>query len=137
MRFVFSPSSTIGDYFGCFSDNIEHFSDGTHGVRGVKTKIEESLEKKNIMTSPMKIGSFGYVGTCIASGAAALAAGHGKEFNYSSDPYDATRDQKMKDLEAHHTAVGERKAFKPMCHPLDMFDAMEHTAASKVRQCCG
>lgn len=125
-------SSTIGDYAGCFQATSDHFSEGTYGVRGVKTKIEESLEKKNVMTSPMKIGSFGYVGTTLADGAAAKVAGFGNEYEYKADPYDATRDARKKDLESHYAAIGEKKAFKSMCHNVDMFDAVEHTAASKV-----
>jgi hypothetical protein len=84
------------------------------------------------MTSPMKIGSFGYVGTTLADGAAAKVAGFGNEYEYKADPYDATRDARKKDLESHYAAIGEKKAFKSMCHNVDMFDAVEHTAASKV-----
>ena len=46
--------------------------------------------------------------------------------------YDAAKANRVKELQAHHEAVGERKAFKNMSHAKDMFDAQEHTAASMV-----
>jgi hypothetical protein len=58
-------SSCSGDYHGSFTSNIEHFSDETHGQRGNRTKIEELLEKRNILTSPMKKGTYGFYGNKI------------------------------------------------------------------------
>jgi len=125
-------SSTPGDYTGSFTKNIEHFSEDTYGKRGVRPKITELLEKKNILTTPMKKGGFGYVGTTLAQGAKARENGFGNEYEYAADPYDAAKANRVKELQAHHEAVGERKAFKNMSHAKDMFDAQEHTAASMV-----
>jgi len=124
--------SSTGDYHGAFGRNAsvqiglpyEHFSDGTHGKRGNKTKIEESLEKRNIQTNPGKRGTFGYVGTRIGGQAA--------EYAYTEDPYDADRLDHRHEIEQHHILLGEKKPFKSMCHALDVFDTEEHTAASKV-----
>lgn len=120
--------SSTGDYFGTFGagelDKVyDHFSDGTHGKRGRKQKIEELLEKRNIQTNPGKKGSYGYGGTRM---------GQTPDPTYSADPYDATRDDNRKEIEEHHRLVGERKPFKSMCHALDFFDTMEHTAASQI-----
>lgn len=121
--------SSSGDYYGTFGagalgEVYPHFSDGTHGKRERKTKIEESLEKRNILTQPAKVGGFGFVGTKLGGQAA--------EHKYIEDPYDARRDDNRKKIAEHHRLLGEKKEFRSMCHAVDFFDAMEHTAASKV-----
>jgi hypothetical protein len=136
-----------GDYYGTFGagalgEVYPHFSDGTHGKRGRKTKIEESLEKRNILTQPAKVGGFGFVGTKLG-GQAAEHKYIGRDglqkkeervilCCYVEDPYDARRDDSRKKIAEHHRLLGEKKEFRSMCHAVDFFDAMEHTAASKV-----
>lgn len=121
--------SSTGDYYGSFGagalhEVYDHFSDGTHGKRGRKQKIEECLESRNIQTNPGKVGSYGYVGTRIG--------GLSADYKYTEDPYDATSDNNRKEIAEHHRLLGEKKPFKSMCHALDFFDTMEHTAASQV-----
>lgn len=126
-------SSTPGDYSGSFTVNIEHFSEDTYGKRGVRQKITEPTEKKNILTTPMKKGGFGYVGTCLSSGIKAREAGFGNEYEYKGDPYDASKELRKKELAAHKEAIGERKAFRNMQHSVDVFDsAGQFTSASAV-----
>ena len=115
-------STSSGDYEGCFGDPHEHHSDGTYPKRGVRDRIEELLEKRNVMTSPSKRGGYGVVGTLLG----------GKEIEASSDEYDAARKAQKEEFLKHAAAVGDRKAFKGGAHSLDFFDTMDHVAASKV-----
>jgi len=126
-------SSTPGDYTGSFISNIEHFSEDTYGKRGIREKITEPTEKKNIMTNPIKKGGFGYIGTTLATGLKAQEAGFGGEYEYKADPYDTATKIRKEELEAHKAALGERKPFYNMRHAVDIFDsAGEHVAASGV-----
>lgn len=51
--------ATPGDYYGCFSGNIEAFSN----VRNPKQKFQK--EKGNFVSSPLKQGGPGYADICI------------------------------------------------------------------------
>jgi len=123
-------SCSSGDYAGTFNLGAEgqlgapheHFADGTYPTRGVRSRIEELLEGKNVLTSPSKKGGYGVVGVLLG----------GLELEASSDDFDAGRKKAKAELAAHRAAVGDRKGFKGNAAPLDFFDTMEHVAASKV-----
>lgn len=126
-------SSTTGDYSGTFGGSLEHFSEDTYGKRGIREKITEPTEKKNIMTTPSKKGGFGYVGTSLSSGFKARENGYGNEYDYKGDQYDSGREVRKVELTKHHEAIGERKAFKSMCHATSYFEsAGEHVAGHAV-----
>jgi len=116
--------STPGDYHGSFGIGPQgtpypHLPEDEQQARRTK-RAEESFAKKNIQANPGKKGTYGYVGTALS------------EYEYTEDPYDAACMDNRREIRQHHDLVGDRKAFKSMCHASDFFDGMEHTAASKV-----
>jgi hypothetical protein len=121
-------SSCTGDYYGAFEQNVPHFSDGTHGVRGKKDKIEELLHKRNILTTPGKKGSYGVPGTKMGG----IAMETEYVYNGIYDDYDTAFRVKHKWRMEHYKAIGDRKPFNSMSHALDHFDTHEHVCASKV-----
>jgi hypothetical protein len=119
-------SSCSGDYYGAIGEPHEHFDQGDYGKRGVRDKIEE-IAPRNVLTSPMKSGSYGTLGTKIGQFEYPYAV-EGKP----ADVYDQDRLTRTEERLGHYASIGDRKAFKSMTHAVDMFDAQEHTCASQV-----
>jgi hypothetical protein len=119
-------SSTPGDYEGTYftgpcAGMRENISNGGYPARGTKTLITELLEKKNILTSPITTGGYGYHNTTI-----------GPAPPYTGDLYDRSHDVRKQERLTHEAKIGERKPFKAMAHPVDFIDGHEHVAASSI-----
>lgn len=119
---------------------VEHSEKGTSIFQKTRTVKEEFVRKlpsqqrkKNILTTPAKRGGFGYVGTTLSTGLKAREAGFGNEYEYKGDLYNQGKINRKKELDAHREALGEKKAFKSMCHATSYFSsAGEHVAGSSI-----
>lgn len=114
-----SKSCSLGDFNGTFSKGYQYMNDGKYKAGGDAKKFEMSqMEKRNIITSPCKKGTYGYNGTLI--GGIEIPA-----FKNDDEP-------KAKKKNNDESGGDEQPAFKSMASRLDYFDSHNHCAASKV-----
>ncbi|KAL0486090.1 hypothetical protein AKO1_001783 [Acrasis kona] len=121
----FKPSSPskrsagLGNYYGTIGNSYPHMTDFNVVKKGDKPKPIEQ-PKKNIMTSPSKKGTYGYLKTTI-----------GGEYEYKSDPYNASNEKALQEKKLHKSRI-VGQPFKSTSHGLDFFDTHKNVAASAV-----
>ncbi|KAG8592146.1 hypothetical protein GDO81_000423 [Engystomops pustulosus] len=97
--------SGVGNFYGTLSGPVQAFS------AQVKPRKAYTAPGKNFFTSPPKKGTgFGYPNLTI-----------GKDFNYSSDNYDISKELMKKEMDSHRSKL-KGGAFRLNLYPKDYFD---------------
>mmetsp|Transcript_1352 Transcript_1352/g.1820 ORF Transcript_1352/g.1820 Transcript_1352/m.1820 type:complete len:336 (+) Transcript_1352:116-1123(+) len=117
-------SSSTGDFYGSFTDQKtrEYKSSGPPLPHNHMHLNFKKGSERNFLTQPSKRGGPGYSHRGFAN----------TEISYKSEPYDEDKRIRRKERLQHIKAVGERKPFVSTAKRVDMFDAQEHAAVSKV-----
>lgn len=115
----------LGDVTGNFSKWPEFIPRG-----GMEKKTKDDIPppaKPNIITNPVKKGSYGVIGTNL---------GKGTEFSYMIDPYDRPRELEMeerKKFKEKTAFFSQGRAFHTTSHSRDCFDKTIYTDPEALR----
>jgi len=119
-------SSSTGDFYGSFLEHDErtktHINPGPLLPKDYMHLTFKTGNEKNFLTSPSKRGGPGYPGRLLNS----------PDTEYKPEPFDELQRRAHDSRLEHHKMVGERKPFVSTSKRLDMFDAYDHAAISKV-----
>mmetsp|Transcript_2792 Transcript_2792/g.7807 ORF Transcript_2792/g.7807 Transcript_2792/m.7807 type:complete len:334 (-) Transcript_2792:359-1360(-) len=129
-------SSGLGAYWGCIGPKHQHMQDFEVVKHGEKP-AEVEHELKQMMTAPSKKGYGSTTPGCIfgpgpATGEDGRGRYGGREYKWSADPYDNSRQKEREMAKADAEAIAGRPAYKTMDKSLDFFDSHRRVAASKV-----
>jgi hypothetical protein len=114
-------SAGLGNNFGCF-DAFKHETEYVV-VRKGEVPSKAQAAPRNMVTSPPRKGTYGFMGTTL---------GKGDEFKYISDPYDGERRKEIQDAKSGQKKFIGAGPFKASCKRGDYFDGQPNVPASRI-----
>jgi hypothetical protein len=113
-------STTLGGLYGYIGKLPEHAVEYDVVKKGEHRRGKIVHEKRNIMTSPTKKGTYGFPGTTI-----------GKEYEYKPETYDNEKELSQKEREEQKKKM-QAKPFKTPGFVREYFDVNVHVGTSKI-----